>query len=618
MAGLAGYVTAAPETVAFDRALAALCHHASHRTAIEVDEPCLRLGSNHRSAAPPSVHSIASARLTVLAIGAPVLRVETWRPATAELIAKRYLDSGDASLSALDGSYLVAVLDRERGSLVIVNDRLASVPLVYWAGEGRFAFAPEAKAVFAMADVRPSIDASSAAAFLNLGYPIGHRTMFEGICHLEAAHQLTVDLRSGVHRSERYWDLRFTGGRDISKDEAAAALDGVMKDALNATLADSPANVRLLLTGGWDSRALLGVMASAGRPPDSTLTWGLSRDIAESDASIAQGLAGAVGVPNQLLTYDADGYVRHATEWVRVSELSSDNAGSFAAGADFLHRHVPGIDVVFTGDQAFGAGGLATTRAEAIENLTQVPFGRVIPEVATIATADGKQVMGRMFREQVEQIANGAPAVTPKDLQDYLFLHIYVSRWLCAAAYFREPMVTVRRPMLMGSVLDFVGQLPAWLRADKRVLTEFLRRKTPHLLTFPKASANSLVDWNYDSRTHPRLRDFLGARLSWHSVRNTPMAGLLDERRFSSAVLEFFSTSPAPISRTPSAVPKIYSLRSALSRNSALRALARQLEPVVKRSLGLKPQGTNTKVMMRLAMLTSLQSEIDRGSFSSE
>ena len=86
-----------------------------------------------------------------------------------------------------------ALWDADRRRLLIGRDRLGIKPLYTWADGRHFAFASEAKALFALPGVVPALDEDAVAGYLHLGYVAAPRTIFRGMRKLPPATVVTVE-----------------------------------------------------------------------------------------------------------------------------------------------------------------------------------------------------------------------------------------------------------------------------------------------------------------------------------------------------------------------------------------------------------------------------------------
>lgn len=195
-----------------------------------------------------------------------------------EVIAHLAEDDAPVALARrLHGMFAFALWDDERRRLVLGRDRLGKKPLYYWAGDGRFVFGSEIKAVLAHPAVPRRMDPDALSAYLTFGYVPTPRTFFEGVLSLPPGHVMTVEPgRAPV--IDPYWAPQIPGADpvdrvDLSFDEAAAEVRRLLTEAVERRLI---AHVPLgaFLSGGIDSSSVVGLMAALCGKPVSTFTIG--------------------------------------------------------------------------------------------------------------------------------------------------------------------------------------------------------------------------------------------------------------------------------------------------------------------------------------------------------
>ena len=176
----------------------------------------------------------------------------------------------------LEGMFAFAVWDDRRGRLVLGRDRVGKKPLYYWHGAGRFVFGSEIKAVLADPGVPRELEDGAIAAYLTFGYVPTPRTFFAGIRSVPPGHVLTFE-PGGEPVVERYWEppvVRDGLPRlDSRLDDASREVRSLLRDAVARRLiSDVPLGA--FLSGGIDSSAIVGVMASLMDQPVETFTIG--------------------------------------------------------------------------------------------------------------------------------------------------------------------------------------------------------------------------------------------------------------------------------------------------------------------------------------------------------
>ena len=172
----------------------------------------------------------------------------------AEILIRKYLESGDEFPRSLDGSYVVFVADDGRKRIQLFNDYYASRPLFYGTQDGRFYFSPEAKGVARMPGFDAAIDGVMVTFLVN-GNPLAEQTFYKNVKPLPPGTVLTIE-NGRVTRSEssRYAPCSETHdrGEDYIHGLSELLLKAVGKRLRNPDRAFVP------LSGGIDSRLIAG------------------------------------------------------------------------------------------------------------------------------------------------------------------------------------------------------------------------------------------------------------------------------------------------------------------------------------------------------------------------
>ena len=207
-----------------------------------------------------------------------------------EVIVHLYEEHGERFVDHLNGQFAIALWDARKQTLLLARDRTGIRPLFYTEAAGRFIFASEIKALFALSEVRRCIDAQALAETCTYWSPLAPRTAFEGVLSLPPGHVMVV--ANGVRRIQRYWDWTFPNdqsgeNRHQNRSEAdyAAQLRELLIDAVRLQLrADVP--VGAYLSGGLDSSIITSIIRNFSDTP--LRTFSLTFEDAEFDESAYQ------------------------------------------------------------------------------------------------------------------------------------------------------------------------------------------------------------------------------------------------------------------------------------------------------------------------------------------
>ncbi|KZB51836.1 hypothetical protein TH44_02495 [Thalassospira xiamenensis] len=196
-----------------------------------------------------------------------------------EVLIHGYEEWGlDGILSRITGDYAFAIWDENRGTLSLARDRIGVKPLYFHAGEDKFVFGSEIKAILANRDVPADVEPVAMYHYLSFLTTPAPLTMFRGIYKLPAGFAMTVDAQ-GELKSWRYWDS--VPGRGIDPAEVAGLSDAALEDFYvhgirsrlekavdRRMMSDVPFGV--FLSGGVDSSTNVALMSRLmDRPVDS-------------------------------------------------------------------------------------------------------------------------------------------------------------------------------------------------------------------------------------------------------------------------------------------------------------------------------------------------------------
>jgi hypothetical protein len=619
VAGIVGLFGEGSCQTGVEQGLTAMVCGVSDRRTYLGGVPCGQLGVVARRRSEYDFHVEKGAGLMVVVHGFPLVRCDPWRRLDAAEVARRYADGGVRSLCGVDGFFVLGIVDATRQRAFVVNDRCGSIPMFWAASDRRVAIAPEGKALLRMLRLVPRVDEVGLIQLVNSAHPFGERTLFGDVSRIPPAQVVEIDLVSGSVTGERYWKPTVTPDRSLAtRSGAASALFEAIQAAQQAVALTGAQDVAVALTGGFDSRIVLATLDRGNGCSYRSFSWGVEETLPQSDPAIARDLAAAFGVPHDFLPFSAASVSARAEDWVYASELLSANMGYFAAGRDFL-QGLPLPELVLTGDHLIGLSAVPRSVKEAIEIVTSTPVDGIAPSLLEVATPDAASHVRQVYSGEVRKVVEQAPSSNPKAVQDHLYLQVHAPGWLFSPGFFKEPAATVFRPLMMGTLLDLVGQMPASLRSDKTVLVHMLRKHLPAVARFPVASAFSLIDWGHEALHEPTLNAWLERYTSPDAVCSTPLWRLLDHDRFLAVRSRLFSAQVAPASRAPTYLPRAMEVRRLLARSPLLGGVSRALDRVAPKGVFGRPaKGSHVatfRLLARVALVSLFCEAIDSGRF---
>ncbi|MFW5856832.1 MAG: asparagine synthase (glutamine-hydrolyzing) [Planctomycetota bacterium] len=217
-----------------------------------------------------------------------------------EAVLNGYAEWGTGVLDRMNGMFAFAIWDLRERSLFLARDRLGIKPLYLCERPDRFAFASEAKCLFADPAIPCEPDRQAVSDFLTFKYVPAPRTGFEGVRKLPPGHW--ARLADGRLTVEPYYDLPLDGA-PLAPTDAEEAVAAILDEAVGARLmSDVPLGV--MLSGGVDS-SLVAAAAAERKAGVGTYCIGF-RDPAYDESGYARTVAGRLGTQHHEETTEPD------------------------------------------------------------------------------------------------------------------------------------------------------------------------------------------------------------------------------------------------------------------------------------------------------------------------
>lgn len=206
----------------------------------------------------------------------------------SEVLLALYERDGPDCLALLNGMFALAIWDTREQTLFLARDRLGKKPLYFYRHNDQFAFASEIKAILCLPGIDTSLRMDAVADYFTYQYVPDPKSIYRHIHKLPPGWCMTVDARE--LRQRQYWDVSFAHTDTRREQDIEDELIALLEDSVRIRLA-SDVPLGAFLSGGIDSSAIVGLMASATGSPVTTCSIGF--DSAEHDeVDAARDLAG--------------------------------------------------------------------------------------------------------------------------------------------------------------------------------------------------------------------------------------------------------------------------------------------------------------------------------------
>jgi len=193
-----------------------------------------------------------------------------------EVVLALYERDGADCLSLLNGMFALAIWDTQEKSLFLARDRIGKKPLYIWRQGAKLAFASEIKALLQVPGVERKVRYDAVKDFFTFQFVPDPKSIFENIEKLPPGHLMHINADGDV-RLEQWWDVSFATTRTGTDDELTQELHDLINDSVELRMV-SDVPLGAFLSGGVDSSAVVGYMASHSDNPVTTCSIGFESE----------------------------------------------------------------------------------------------------------------------------------------------------------------------------------------------------------------------------------------------------------------------------------------------------------------------------------------------------
>jgi asparagine synthase (glutamine-hydrolysing) len=191
----------------------------------------------------------------------------------AKRVLYAYAREGEAALSRLRGSFVVAIVDGARGRAILARDPMGSHPLFYVETGSCVLFAASPGRLLDWPGVSREFNRAAIADHLCFRWPDPHETFFKAVRRVPPGTRAL--LSKGRLRFDRYWDpAPVDQPVQWLTAEQASCFDDVFERAVKRCLCHGQTGI--LLSGGLDSISIAAAAADCARASGQSAPLALS------------------------------------------------------------------------------------------------------------------------------------------------------------------------------------------------------------------------------------------------------------------------------------------------------------------------------------------------------
>lgn len=404
----------------------------------------------------------------------------------ARLVLEAYRQFGAAFAAHLNGSFAAAIWCRRERELLLASDHLGTQPLYYAQRGSQFHFGSGARAVAQLPGFARRADHAAIAEMVAFEQVLGDKTLYEGIRLLPPGSVLRF--AAGVVHITRYADYQHPAYYERhDEDFYVEQWMHYLRQAV-ARQARPPFPLGMLLSGGLDSRALLGMHEPAAGPA-MALTFGTPGC---DDVRIAREVAQRLAIPHRYIPLPPDYLAHLAVEGVRITDgMKSCVHFNILGTLDKLVQETPVLYKGFLGGTLQGhvvtPDRLAPMRPEDAFAAIFTRRNHLFPEQEwpQLYTPPLLREVQSLPRQSLREALAQSQSIWPVDQESYVDLYQEDMRFTLLGVELARSKALVRIPMVDRDFVRFSLSVPPGYRLNKHYYKTAVGRAFPRLARVP-------------------------------------------------------------------------------------------------------------------------------------
>ena len=400
----------------------------------------------------------------------------------ASQLAAAYLRGDIDAVEKFDGAYTAIVVDRKTARVHVRGDAVSIRSLHYAQIGSALILSPQILGIAATGLLEPEWDVTTLASIVGIDWSVGRHSLLRRARITQPYECITW--REGELSVRRACPLDFqtriaVGDRKASEKQCDLVVDQMVEIA--GTFAAAYPSIRINLTDGLDSRAILALFVGAGAK--NKLTAATSGPADSQDVLGAQKLAATLTIPHarrEPTPVSSDQFLVHAK---LLAFLDSGDGSSKRALSPMPNLSTPSPSVSGNGGEIYRGNYYPVFG----------PLGHVPHDPRSFAKAFVGRLRAARFQGFDDQSHSQRTAVTSRleaciatfrelgaessDLADLLYLWERHGQW--GASVFRRPWARGFSPFASPSAIRLFYRLPAPLGMHNDIHARAIRRYLP-------------------------------------------------------------------------------------------------------------------------------------------
>jgi asparagine synthase (glutamine-hydrolysing) len=400
----------------------------------------------------------------------------------AALLLAAYEQLGERFVDHVNGTFAAAIWDATEQTLLLVTDHIGSYPLYYTQVGSLLVFGSGARVAAQAPGLARAVNTAGVAEMVAFEHLYGNKTLFRGVHLLLPG--TTLRFHAGELTLTRYIDFQYPDEYELHDE--VHYIDALMEATHTAVVrqARGPAPLGVMLSGGLDSRTILGMLAGNGVDVQ-TFTFGIPGC---DDEHAARAMARSLHLPHQFLPLAPDYLAHYGAKGVRLTD-GQKSVVHFQAGGS-IENAALGTQVLFKGL----LGG--TIHGDVVSRERLAPFGdaamfehafcahnRVFQEdqLCRLYTSPMFQEVRDVPRQSLHDSLARSQSKWWVDKLSYVDLYEEDVRFSVMGVELTRASALIRTPLADKDLVRTAALVPPGLRADKAYYKHAIARVLPQL-----------------------------------------------------------------------------------------------------------------------------------------
>ena len=358
-------------------------------------------------------------------------------------------------LNKLDGYFCAALYDTLRQKVLLVSDRYGMRMLYWHHRNGVFAWSSEVKGLLAIQELDRTIDPTSLACFMELGYLLGEQTWLKYVRLIRPATVMEYDIEKGALCQRYYWTWGEIKPSNLSFDDAVDSLYHVFMESVKCRF-NTNERIGISLSGGLDSRAIFAAVNTLSPDYEGyAYTFGVPEC---DDIRIAKEVVSLSKWRHQQFHFTSENWFAPRMEMIWNTDGMLDMMHMH--GGEFLEDVAKNIDINlngYAGDVVAGGGWVGTYKKQ---------------------TRASDEVLAKYYKSY-RHLANLAdPYYDIPNAEPALYLH-RARRFTNMGTVNSLVWIDQRKPFFDNKVIEWALSIPEVYRGGNHVYSKMLQAHFP-------------------------------------------------------------------------------------------------------------------------------------------